>query len=104
MLLIAGLILQQQCARLTVNLPTKLQEGGANGPAHWQHDVQGLNKITATTDLRIAISVRRHIYLRHNVVNCWTKTSTGMCSLDCEIGNPVARGEANGPGSKMCED
>ena len=71
MLLIVGLLHQLQCARLNMILPTKLREGKANGPAHWQQDVQGLNKITATTDIIIAISVQRHIYLKHNVISKW---------------------------------
>ena len=95
MLLNARLILQRQYARLTVKMPTKLREGMANGSAHWQQDVQGLNKFTAKPDLVIAIFVRRRIYLKYNVVNCWTNTPTAVWSLDCEIANQVARGEVH---------
>ena len=56
------------------------------------------DKITAKPDLIIAISVRGHIHLKHNAVNCWTNnTSPAMCSLDNDIATKLREGEANGP-------
>ena len=104
MLLIAGQLQQLQCAHLNTLMPTKLREGKDTGPTHWQHDVQGLNKNSSKTDIIIAISVRRHIYLKHNVVNCWTTSSTAMSTFEYDNANQVARGEGQwaGPLAARC--
>ena len=68
MLLMAGLILQLQRARLTVKLQTKLREGEAHGPAHWQQDAQGLKKFAATPEIIIAIFCAKTPLTENNVV------------------------------------
>ena len=95
MLLIAGLLHHLQCAHLNMIMPTKVREGEDTGPTHWQHGVQRLNKNISKTDIIIAVTVRKHKYLKYNVVNCWTTPSTAMCTFGYDNANQVARGEGH---------